>query len=195
MAITYKIFPNERLIRVSATAIVRAKDMDDFVDALQADPALEPRLRILYDARYSEPDIPILRLAEVAGRLQRLMDRGVLRIAMVAESKTTLRMAKTFAVLARALPVIREIVVSHPDQLVVVVSHKATLRLVLSSILGFDARGYRDRLDQSPACLNVVDFKDPVRARLMLFNDTSHYADRPRVPNTNLSKWWDMAKS
>jgi hypothetical protein len=103
MAITYKIFPNERLIRVSATGIVRAKTMDDFIDALQADPALEPRLRILYDARYSEPDIPILQLAEVAGRVQRLMDRGVLRIAMVAESKTTLRMAKTFAVLARSL--------------------------------------------------------------------------------------------
>jgi len=94
-------------------------------------------------------------------------------------------------VLARALPVIREIVVAHPDQLVMVVSHKATLRLILSSVLGFDARGYRDRLDQSPACLNVVDFKDPVRARLMLFNDTSHYADRPRVPDQNLSKWWD----
>jgi len=103
MAITYKIFPNERLIRVSATGIVRARDMDDFVDALNKDPALEPRLRILYDTRYSEPDIPILQLAEVAGRVQRLMDRRVLRIAMVAESKNTLRMAKTFAVLARAL--------------------------------------------------------------------------------------------
>ncbi|HMI49779.1 MAG TPA: STAS/SEC14 domain-containing protein [Gemmatimonadaceae bacterium] len=103
MAITYKIFPNERLIRVSATGIVRAKDMDDFVDALHADPALEPRLRVLYDARYSEPDIAILQLAEVAGRMQRLMDRGVIRIAMVAESKTTTRMAKTFAVLARSL--------------------------------------------------------------------------------------------
>ena len=62
------------------------------------------------------------------------------------------------------------------------VSHKATLRLILSSLLGFDARGYRDRLDQSPACLNVVDFKDPVRARLMLFNDVSHYADQPAPP-------------
>ena len=103
MAITYKIFRNERLIRVSATGIVRSKDMDDFVDALHADPALEPRLRLLYDARYSEPDIPILQLAEVAGRVQRLMDRGVIRIAMVAESKTTVRMAKTFAVLARSL--------------------------------------------------------------------------------------------
>jgi hypothetical protein len=103
MAISYKIFPNERLIRVSATGIVRSKDMDGFVDALLADPALEPRLRILYDARYSEPDVPILQLAEVAGRVQRLMDRGVLRIAMVAESKIAARMAKTFAVLARSL--------------------------------------------------------------------------------------------
>ena len=95
------------------------------------------------------------------------------------------------AVLARALPVVREIVVSHRGEIVLVVSHKATLRLVLSSLLGFDPRGYRDRLDQSPACLNVVDFCDPVRARLMAFNDTSHYAARPRVPARDLSRWWD----
>ena len=95
------------------------------------------------------------------------------------------------AVLARALPVLREIVVAHDGHNVLVVSHKATLRLLISSLLGFDARGYRDRLDQSPACLNVVDFKDPVRARLMLFNDVSHYQDQPRRPQGNLSKWWD----
>ena len=95
------------------------------------------------------------------------------------------------AVLARALPVVREIVVRHAGQNVVVVSHKATLRLLLSSLLGFDARGYRDRLDQSPACLNVVDFKSPVRARLMLFNDISHYQHQPRRSAGNLSKWWD----
>jgi probable phosphoglycerate mutase len=95
------------------------------------------------------------------------------------------------AVLARALPVIREIVTAHPGGRLLVVSHKATLRLVLSSLLAFDPRGYRDRLDQSPACLNVVDFRDPVHARLMLFNDTSHYADRPRIADQSLSKWWD----
>ncbi len=95
------------------------------------------------------------------------------------------------AVLARALPVIREIVTAHPGGRVLVVSHKATLRLVLSSLLAFDPRGYRDRLDQSPACLNVVDFREPVRVRLMLFNDTSHYADRPRIADQALSKWWD----
>src|SRR5512147_586441 len=97
------------------------------------------------------------------------------------------------AVLARALPVVRRIVAAHADRTVLVVSHKATLRLVLASLLGFDPRGYRDRLDQSPACLNVVDFKDPVRARLMLFNDVSHYAGKPRAAAQNLSKWWDAA--
>jgi broad specificity phosphatase PhoE len=98
-------------------------------------------------------------------------------------------------VLARALPVIREIVVTHVGQNVLVVSHKATLRLLLSSLLGFDERGYRDRLDQSPACLNVIDFKDPVRARLMLFNDVSHYQNRPRRSEGNLSRWWDPSST
>jgi broad specificity phosphatase PhoE len=93
-------------------------------------------------------------------------------------------------VMARALPVIRSIIESHQGQNVLVVSHKATIRLVISSLLGFDARGYRDRLDQAPACLNVLDFKDPVRARLMLFNDISHYADHAHTPTANLSKWW-----
>jgi broad specificity phosphatase PhoE len=94
------------------------------------------------------------------------------------------------AVLARALPVIRELVVAHAGERVLVVSHKATLRLLLASLLGFDARGYRDRLDQAPACLNVVDFADAVRARLMLFNDISHYQPHPRHPGSSLSKWW-----
>jgi probable phosphoglycerate mutase len=95
------------------------------------------------------------------------------------------------AVMARALPVLRAIVLRHPNESVAVISHKATIRLVLCMLLGIDARGYRDRLDQAPACLNVLDFKDPVRVRLMLYNDTSHYADWPRHTNKGLSKWWD----
>jgi probable phosphoglycerate mutase len=94
------------------------------------------------------------------------------------------------AVLARALPAIREIVSAHQGARILVVSHKATIRLLLCSLLGIDARGYRDRLDQAPACLNVVDFSDPVRARLMLFNDTSHYSTLPRDAVRCLSKWW-----
>ena len=96
------------------------------------------------------------------------------------------------SVLARALPVIREVVVSHKEENVLVVSHKATFRLIISSLLGFDGRGFRDRLDQAPACLNILDFKDPARARLMLFNDISHYADHPNRPQKHLSPWWDL---
>jgi broad specificity phosphatase PhoE len=92
-------------------------------------------------------------------------------------------------VVARALPLIREIVLAHVGDNVLVVSHKATIRLILASLLGFDARGYRDRLDQSPASLNVLDFKSPVRARLMLFNDVSHYAAAPSKSEKRLSKW------
>jgi broad specificity phosphatase PhoE len=96
------------------------------------------------------------------------------------------------AVLARALPEVRRIVTAHAGGCVLVVSHKATIRLLISSLLGFDGRGYRDRLDQAPACLNVLDFRDAVHARLMLFNDTSHYANAPREAKKNLSKWWDQ---
>jgi probable phosphoglycerate mutase len=99
------------------------------------------------------------------------------------------------AVTARALPALLEVVRSHPDQHVIVVSHKATIRLLLCSILGFDPRTYRDHLDQSPCALNILDFRDTIRARLMLFNDTSHYAPQgmaiPAMPGQRLSKWWD----
>jgi broad specificity phosphatase PhoE len=96
------------------------------------------------------------------------------------------------SVMARALPVIRDIVVRHNGLNMLVVSHKATIRLIISSLLGFDVRGYRDRLDQQPASLNVLDFKDPVRVRLMLFNDISHYANQPQRAQAQLSKWWDV---
>src|SRR5205814_10591608 len=42
------------------------------------------------------------------------------------------------AVTARALPALLEIVRSHVGECVIVVSHKATIRLLLSSLLGFD---------------------------------------------------------
>src|SRR5262249_38610595 len=40
------------------------------------------------------------------------------------------------SVMARALPTLRDIVTRHPSQQIAVVSHKATIRLVISSLLG-----------------------------------------------------------
>ncbi len=94
-------------------------------------------------------------------------------------------------VLARALPVLRRVVQNHRRRSVLLVSHKGTIRLLISSLMGFDARGYRDRLDQSPGALNILDFTSDVRARLRLFNDSSHYEDVPtRTYKQGLSRWW-----
>jgi broad specificity phosphatase PhoE len=94
-------------------------------------------------------------------------------------------------VTARALPALLQLVERHEGKPFVIVSHKATIRLLLSSLLGFDPRKYRDRLDQNPAALNILDFKDAAHARLTLFNDISHYdRDVPEVPHKRLSKVW-----
>jgi probable phosphoglycerate mutase len=98
-------------------------------------------------------------------------------------------------VLNRALPVMRGIVEQHRHGSVVVVSHQGTNRLLISSLLGFDVRGYRERLDQSPAALNILDFMNEVRPRLRLFNDVSHYEGMPeRVLSEQLSRWWPLAQ-
>jgi hypothetical protein len=103
MAITYTISREERLINAYARGMIRADDLHRLLDLLLADPDLVPGMRGLYDARHAEPDITILQLAEVAGRVLQLRRRGLGRIAIVAQLPATYRVAKTFAVLARAI--------------------------------------------------------------------------------------------
>ncbi len=81
------------------------------------------------------------------------------------------------AVLERALPAIKRIAADHAGQTVLVVSHKATNRLIVAALMGMDPSRYRDRLEQDLACLNVLEFSLPDNVRLALFNDTSHYED------------------
>jgi probable phosphoglycerate mutase len=83
-------------------------------------------------------------------------------------------------VLERGVRAFREIVVAHPGETVLVVSHKATIRLIIAHVLGIDPRGYRDRLDQLPACLNMIDMYQDGTGRLILLNDVSHYTWVPR---------------
>jgi len=93
-------------------------------------------------------------------------------------------------VLARALPAFLAIVGGHADRSVLIVSHKATIRLVIGELLGVELRGYRDRLDMSPCGLNILDVKSGAEARLVLFNDVSHYATVPGPTGKRLSPWW-----
>jgi hypothetical protein len=103
MPVTYKISREDRLIRAFATGIIRADDLHGLIKAVLADPELVPGLRGLYDSRYAEPDITVMQLAEVANEARQLLARGLGRIALVAHSQTTYRVAKTFSILARAI--------------------------------------------------------------------------------------------
>jgi probable phosphoglycerate mutase len=98
------------------------------------------------------------------------------------------------SVTARSIPALLAIVSAHENEQVIVASHKATIRLMIGSLIGLDLRRYRDFLDQSPASLNILDFRGPAQARLSLFNDTSHYmptpSGAPPVPANRLSGVW-----
>jgi broad specificity phosphatase PhoE len=98
------------------------------------------------------------------------------------------------AVTARAMPSLQRVVAENPGGLVCVVSHKATIRLLLGALLGFDPRRYRDHLDLNPASLTILDFRDDRDARLTVFNDVAHYSPDglaiPAIPGGRLSRAW-----
>jgi len=149
------------------------------------------------------PVQPVDGLREISHGRWEQMTRQEVELQFPEETKEWDRDPYTFApvggesglaVTARALPALLDIIRTHVGHRILVVSHKATIRLLLSSLLGFDPRRYRDNLDQNPAALNIVDFHDPSRARLTLFNDTSHYENGglaiPAIPTARLSNWW-----
>lgn len=115
MPITYTISGEERLIKAFATGIINVDDLHGLVRSLLADPGLVPGLRGLYDARSAEPDVTILQLAEVAGEVRKLLNRGLGRVAIVAQSPATYRVSKTFTVLARAIGIDVDVFMELPE--------------------------------------------------------------------------------
>jgi probable phosphoglycerate mutase len=59
---------------------------------------------------------------------------------------------------SRASLAIAEIQEQYPSGNVLVVSHKATIRVILCSLLGIDMGRYRDRIDVPAASLSIVQF-------------------------------------
>jgi broad specificity phosphatase PhoE len=59
---------------------------------------------------------------------------------------------------SRASLVIAEIERTYPNGNVLVVSHKATLRIILCSLMGMDLGRYRDRIDMPACAVSVVKF-------------------------------------
>ncbi len=74
---------------------------------------------------------------------------------------------------ARALPVITEIESGYKTGDVLVVSHKATIRIVLCSLLGIDVGRYRDRINAPAASVSIVKF-GPYGPMLEVLGDRSY---------------------
>jgi probable phosphoglycerate mutase len=84
----------------------------------------------------------------------------------------------------RVLPVIEEIKATHKDGNVLVVSHKATIRIALCSLLGIDVGRFRYRLGCPVASVSVVEFSKhgPLMKALA---DRTHLDERMRgLPGT-----------
>jgi broad specificity phosphatase PhoE len=73
----------------------------------------------------------------------------------------------------RSSEVIEEIEQTYQDGNVLIVSHKATIRIMLCSLLGIDVGRYRDRLDLPVAALSIVEFC-PQGPKLKKLSDRSH---------------------
>ena len=59
---------------------------------------------------------------------------------------------------SRASLVVAEIQEKYPSGNVLIVSHKATIRVILCALLGIDLGRYRDRIDVPAASLSIVQF-------------------------------------
>lgn len=76
-------------------------------------------------------------------------------------------------VASRAMPIVTEIESQIRDGNVLVVSHKATIRIMLCSLLGIDLGRYRDRIDAPAASLNIIEFAN-YGPKLEILGDRSY---------------------
>lgn len=59
---------------------------------------------------------------------------------------------------SRVMPVISEIEEKYTDGNILIVSHKATIRIILCSLMGIDIGRYRDRINVLVASINIIKF-------------------------------------
>ena len=82
-------------------------------------------------------------------------------------------------VASRASKVIAEIEDTYTTGNVLVVSHKATIRIILCSLLGIDLGRYRDRVEMPVASVSLVRF-DMHGPKLQRLGDRNHLSDALR---------------
>jgi len=78
-----------------------------------------------------------------------------------------------FAIAGRAMHVLEKIRLGHPNEVVLLVSHKATIRVMTCALLGLYIGRFRDRVACPTASLTTFQFEDrgPMLVRI---GDTAH---------------------
>lgn len=87
-------------------------------------------------------------------------------------------------VATRALAVVDKIRKRHKDGDVIVISHKATIRIILCSLLGIDIGRFRYRLNATVSSVSIVEFGSH-GPMLKVMGDTTHLPEHLRkLPGT-----------
>jgi broad specificity phosphatase PhoE len=81
-----------------------------------------------------------------------------------------------FQVAGRAMRVVEAIRTRHPHGNVLLVSHKATLRVITCALLGLDVRLFRERIAQ-PVCAMTMFAVTSTTALLTRFGDRTHLSE------------------
>jgi hypothetical protein len=103
--VKYRISTEENLVLVTATGLVTRLDMDDLHCRLIADREIRPGMRLLLEAAKVDSQLSFSDLQEIAGRLSEIFERGIGKVAVVADSTYVYSLAKTFAIFAANEPV------------------------------------------------------------------------------------------
>jgi probable phosphoglycerate mutase len=84
-----------------------------------------------------------------------------------------------FHVAARAMRTVEAIRTRHESGNVLLVSHKATLRIITCALLGLDVRLFRERIAQPVAAVTMFEIASGT-AKLAILGDRSHLSDELR---------------
>jgi probable phosphoglycerate mutase len=84
-----------------------------------------------------------------------------------------------FQVAARAMPVVEAIRGRHAQGNVLLVSHKATLRIIVCALLGLDVRLFRERIAQPVGSVTLFQVTRTT-AQLLILGDRSHLSEELR---------------
>jgi hypothetical protein len=102
----YDVSPGKKLIVALATGIVTRDDCDAITIQILADKRVHAGINFLLETADVDSRLTFTDLKELAGNLQRLSEKGVARLALVAHSTFLYSLAKTFGVFASKEPVV-----------------------------------------------------------------------------------------